>query len=642
MQEVTSPLTSGTADLGILVSTTSLSSGRGDLFVAINLARALVRQGQSVAILGPASWYKDELLPMTLLVMHPTVDFTSIPNLRSRRLVGWARNNFEQWASLKGVEFVNRIFTTSSRGMLRLRNKLGANVVDSRVISIGSDLDFFAWSDADKVFDLVISSSDWGAGRIWQHALEPVSELATVHFFGNTPKGYNFPSKVVNHGLVDYRELPKIYGGAKIVIDDIQPGNIGFGPLNSRFFDVVSAGAIPLTNTRPEVVRLGLGHLPTWRDPEELYGLCSRLLSDDSERSSLLIRNKSIRESVSVENTAAPLIEYLLGKPDPLRPVRIVYPDYRSSNKFLNLKYSSHRHAKKEEVFFTSDFASLVKIAASPGARRLSMDFHWLEPIVMPDSLEKAIRRVYAIQLLLKNKGRLLIEEIIFNLHNTQPHEPRRLRLYRLAVRAFLRDANKVALMNSKSLEILGETSSAKISNEVHPSYTGAYTDLWNTYSSKRALSLPSEKLVVGLVGALRGYKGIIELVEGFKAASPQHVHLLLVGRIEPHSYGKKLSEAIQGSENITLEDAFIPDWQLMKYVRALDVALLPFKSILNSGSLRLFLDAGVPTLIPANLRDSGFDVEVGYFQDIEDCIRKLDAFQASRLRLGKSTNVQS
>jgi glycosyltransferase involved in cell wall biosynthesis len=636
LQETTNPLTSRTAHLGILVSSTSLSSGREDLFVAINLAKALLRHGQSVAIIGPASWGKDELLPMTLLVMLPTVDITSIPNLRSRRIVGWARNNFEKWGSLKGAAFVNKIFATSPRGMLLLRSRLGANVVDSRVISIGSDLDFFSWSDADKVFDVVISSSGSGSGAVWQYVVEPISELTNVHFFGNAPQGYKLPSKVINHGPVDYDELPKIYGGAKIVIDPLPPGNLRFGPLNSRFFDVVSAGAIPLTNTRPEIVRSGLGHLPSWRDQGGLYDLCSRLLTDDFERISLLKKSRLLRESVSTESTTAPLIEYLLAKPDPIRPVRIVYPDYRSTNKFLELKYACDQNVKAEAIFFTSHFDSLLEIAASPGPRCLAIDFHWLEPLVMTDSLAMAIRRVNKIQILLQNKGKLLIDEVVFNFHNTQPHEPKRLRLYRLAVRLFLRGASKVTLMNSKSLEILGETSEAEISYDVHPSYTATYTDLWTPKSSKRALNLPPEKIVVGIVGALRQYKGVLELVQGFNAVSPQHVHLILAGRAEPADFKRDLLDAVKESKDVTICEGFIPDWQLMKYVRSLDVALLPFKSILNSGSLQLFRDAGIPTLVPAVLRDLGFQSDVGYFESIEDCLRKLDKFQANRLNLSE------
>jgi hypothetical protein len=631
---------SHTADVGILVTSIDLESGRGDLFVANSLAKGLRDRGITVTLIPPQYWYKPEILPKKILVMHPTFDASRVPSVLSRTLVAWARNNFELWLNSGKLEMYSKVFAASESGISVLKSRFGDRVHDIPA-RIGFNPDLFQWSDDFRDIPVSITSSDWGSGRVSRDAAVALGEFTQVHIFGTGSKVGQGSKSLYFHGLVSYKDIPGIYKRSSLVLDDLIPTNLRHGVLNSRFFDSLASGALPLTNTRAELIKLGLPQIPTWKTKKELTLLVHSLLNDPDRLKSILSEIKETIPTLATASVALPLIEFLTEAATAAGPSTstIVFPDYRHTNEFQYLVYQSRICSASDRFLFTSKFKDLFDGRFSK-EESPHLDIHWIEPIVMPGSDSQTRRRISSLVSLLRILRENGKTQVNFFLHNLRPHDLRKLGLFRLVNRILISIASSVHIMNPKSLKLLGEGGSERASVMVHPSYLGIYPDYTKRDWAQEALGLPKDKLIVGIVGALRPYKGVMELVESFAENDRAGLHLMIAGRAEPPEFRRALKNAVKSKVNISFFEGHIENNLLMRYVRALDVAVMPFKSILNSGSVKLFSDSKVPVLVPGKLLQN-FDSElVRPFDSLPKALNDLGKISISRfMKMEKETS---
>lgn len=615
---------SSLADLGILVTNTDLNSGRGDLYVALNLARVLTKRNLKVSLIPPKMWYLDAHLPKKILIMYPTVEVGRIEGVASRNLIAWARNNFEKWVNLANGEAINNIFGSSVAGVNYLRRRYGSRVnpIPAR---IGYDPERFGWSSEEKKMTITISSNNWGASRQSHQSLDALASIADVHLFGaGTPPGVG-RKNLVKHGMVEYESLPDVYRRSLMVIDDLQSSNLRFGPINSRFFDALASGAMPITNTKQELLELGLDHLPVWKNQEELCEIATEIAHNSMTRQSILKKNKQVATLLTTEKLAAPLIDHIESSNGSDVRSTIVFPDYRSTNEYQNLVYKEASQLENEKILFTSDFEKVFREFRLARGAGVDYDFHWLEPIIMPGTEQQTVNRILSIVSLLQTAKATDKANIRFFLHNLRPHEPRKLGLYRFLVRALLRLSGEVVAHNPNTLSLLGEDASSEVRYLKHPSYEGVYPDWSRSDWCKEDLGIPADKFVVGMVGALRPYKGVIELIEKFLETHSDSMHLLIAGRAEPASYKKALSKLTVGVSNVTFVQKHVSNDEISRFVRALDLAVIPFRSGLNSGSLILNESFGLKTLVPSSSLGGNSGDNAYEFDDLGLALSKID-----------------
>jgi glycosyltransferase involved in cell wall biosynthesis len=113
---------------------------------------------------------------------------------------------------------------------------------------------------------------------------------------------------------------------------------------------------------------------------------------------------------------------------------------------------------------------------------------------------------------------------------------------------------------------------------------------------------LPSEKFLFLFAGQIRPYKGVLELVEAFKSLDPEvkkHCLLVVAGKASDASYLKRIEEAMRGGEEILFFHRFLEEEELLAFVAACDVGVLPYRDVLNSGSALLFSSLGIPVVGP-------------------------------------------
>lgn len=113
----------------------------------------------------------------------------------------------------------------------------------------------------------------------------------------------------------------------------------------------------------------------------------------------------------------------------------------------------------------------------------------------------------------------------------------------------------------------------------------------------RAGLGLTDDDLLVGMVGRIEGYKGALELLRAHTdAGSP--AGLLIAGTCPDPQLRRQVQEAAGGPRH-TLDLRHLSDAEFAGYVRALDLAVMPFTRITTSASVLSALVAGVPVALP-------------------------------------------
>jgi spore maturation protein CgeB len=96
------------------------------------------------------------------------------------------------------------------------------------------------------------------------------------------------------------------------VLDDFNWTTVGWGAVNSRVFEAIAAGALPVTNSKRGLAALGLADVPIYTAPEELNPLVNRLLGDPDGTAALVEKlGEVVRTRHSFEVRAAESLEIL-------------------------------------------------------------------------------------------------------------------------------------------------------------------------------------------------------------------------------------------------------------------------------------------------------------------------------------------
>jgi spore maturation protein CgeB len=74
------------------------------------------------------------------------------------------------------------------------------------------------------------------------------------------------------------------------VLDDFNWTTVGWGAVNSRVFEAIAAGALPVTNSKRGLGALGLADVPSYTAPDELNPLIDTLLDDPEGTDALVER----------------------------------------------------------------------------------------------------------------------------------------------------------------------------------------------------------------------------------------------------------------------------------------------------------------------------------------------------------------
>jgi beta-1,4-mannosyltransferase len=119
--------------------------------------------------------------------------------------------------------------------------------------------------------------------------------------------------------------------------------------------------------------------------------------------------------------------------------------------------------------------------------------------------------------------------------------------------------------------------------------------------SVRRGLGIAEDDFVFLFLGAVRAYKGVLELARAFRASglAERRAHLVIRGRSREASLSRRLDEEAARCPRLHLALGRVPDAELASAFAAADAAPLPYRAVLTSGSAVLALSLGTPVIAP-------------------------------------------
>ncbi len=198
-----------------------------------------------------------------------------------------------------------------------------------------------------------------------------------------------------------------------------------------------------------------------------------------------------------------------------------------------------------------------------------------------------------------KSKG----VKLVWTVHNLRPHERYHPYLEPFFYRPYVKLLDGwIALSQTAADEATAKFPHLK----TLPSFViprGHYRDSHQVQVSKRVarerLGIPEEVGVVLHFGQIRRYKNVPHLVRTFRELDDEQTLLLVAGNPRTPRLKREIEKAAQDDPRVRLHLTFIPDDDLQYYFAAADVAVLPYKDILHSGSALMALSLDTPILVP-------------------------------------------
>ncbi|MFE4105685.1 glycosyltransferase [Almyronema epifaneia] len=229
--------------------------------------------------------------------------------------------------------------------------------------------------------------------------------------------------------------------------------------------------------------------------------------------------------------------------------------------------------------------------------------FHWTHPYILANSF--AVTLLYSCQFLVDAfLLRLSGAKIVWTIHNHLSHDGRFKNLDRLVSQLLARMANKIVLLNQTTADMLSQSYSFPLTKAViipHGNYKNYYGSAIQQADARKTLDLPLQGKIYLSLGLIKAYKGLENLINVWTSCSALNPddYLLIVGKVASENYAKVIQEKVSQTPNIILKAGFVKDDKIHLFYSAADIAIFPFKEVLNSGSLILAMTYSKPVIAP-------------------------------------------
>ncbi|MTE22740.1 glycosyltransferase [Microbacterium sp. ZXX196] len=192
---------------------------------------------------------------------------------------------------------------------------------------------------------------------------------------------------------------------------------------------------------------------------------------------------------------------------------------------------------------------------------------------------------------------------ILWTVHNVLPHDtayrPQAVRLHRVLGKL----ADAIHVLSPHTVEHARHFYSIPPEKVVvieHSSYDGVYGDPVPAAEARSAIGASADRTTVMFFGWIRPYKGIVDLSRATALAASRGANLevLIAGRpLGPVQNALKSFD--ESGARITRHLKRVLDEDLPSWFGAADLLVLPYRRVLNSGTMHLAATYGVPVLLP-------------------------------------------
>lgn len=220
---------------------------------------------------------------------------------------------------------------------------------------------------------------------------------------------------------------------------------------------------------------------------------------------------------------------------------------------------------------------------------------------------------------------------IVWTMHNVLPHESVHADLELAVRRSICAHAEMIHIMNPASVTAAAGQFDVPIEKVVrieHPGYSGFYPDWISRAAARAHFGFAAGEHVALVLGAIKPYKGLLELaaeVDAISRRHPRRVSLLIAGGAgdDPGTADLLALADLHPAIHVLPERVLAED--VGQLFAAADSAIVPYKASLNSGALVLALSMGKPVIARSSAGSTHLlDGGAGRVYDAEEQLESL------------------
>lgn len=179
-----------------------------------------------------------------------------------------------------------------------------------------------------------------------------------------------------------------------------------------------------------------------------------------------------------------------------------------------------------------------------------------------------------------------------------------------------------------------------------HGHYKDIYPDTISRETARRKTGIGENDFLITYFGQIRPYKNVPRLISSFLDLDRPDYRLLVAGNPSDEKLEKEVESLAAQSDRVTTILQFIRDEEVQTIFRASDLVVIPYKDILNSGSVILSLSFDVPVLVP----EKGSIIELKkifggtwiktYSEELTSDILEQQGREVEKIEAGKCTKI--
>jgi len=234
----------------------------------------------------------------------------------------------------------------------------------------------------------------------------------------------------------------------------------------------------------------------------------------------------------------------------------------------------------------------------------------------------------FVISWILKQRGKACL----FAVHNVYPHEKRR--IDQLIARLVLSNGKGFITFSSRESERLVHLIPAARIFQYKLPVTKLHSVDMNRDDLRKEMNLPSGQPVLLLFGIIRPYKGLKVLLDALALLKKKGLtpYVLVAGEFweDIEGYRKRISD-LELTNQITLENRYIPNEELARLFSVADVFVAPYTQGTQSGAIKMAMGFGLPILasdqIAGDLPLSSYPIFIHQAGNSQDLARSIEMF---------------
>lgn len=245
---------------------------------------------------------------------------------------------------------------------------------------------------------------------------------------------------------------------------------------------------------------------------------------------------------------------------------------------------------------------------------------HWTAPLADVSTEEEYEARIARFDTALSAAEERGVR-VLWTVHNVTTHDAAHPDQEVTLGRMLAHRAQRIIVLASRTADVVAPLYSLpaeKVVHLPHSSYQGIYPPSPRKEAARERLGIPKEQRVLGMVGGIRPYKGVDEMLAAAKslASDDPRVAAVLAGGASRAEI-EHLERILPRTMPVHRRYGTLADEDLVLWSVACDVHVLPYTAILNSGSMFLAATLGVPVVLPALphlLADHGQEEWIEFF----------------------------